>query len=89
MSVTLRGFPRTVAVTVFPGGAIGATFTIDGDLDAAGDTILSARHVSADLVTNADITANASIAGHNLVTIAVTNTTGGYVVLTYAKASAS
>ncbi len=76
MAVTLAGLPRTVAVTVFPGGAAGATFNIDGDLDASGDVIVSARHVSADFVTNADITANASVAGHNRVTIATTNTTG-------------
>jgi hypothetical protein len=84
MATTLRGFTRTVAATVFPGGAAGATFTVDGNI-TTGDTILSARHVSNDLTTNADITANASIASHNRVTIAVTNTTGNFVVLTYSK----
>jgi hypothetical protein len=51
--------------------------------------ILSVRHCSGDLQTNADVTANASITGHNEVTVATTNATGNWLVITYAKAAAA
>ncbi len=89
MAVTLKGLPRTVAVTVNVGKAAGA-HTIDGDLDASGDVLISVRHVSADFVTNADITAEFSITGYNTIdNTAGTNTTGNYIVVTYAKAAAA
>jgi hypothetical protein len=87
MSVTLRGFTHTVRVTVVPGGAAGA-FAIDGDLDASGDTLLSVRRCSNDLTTNADLTAEFSITGHNAITnVGGTASTGHFLVVTYAKAT--
>lgn len=89
MAITLAGLPRTVAVSVTPGGAAG-DHTIDGDLDASGDVLLSVRHVSDDFVTNADLTAEFTVAGHNLINNDLgTVTTGDFLVVTYAKASAS
>lgn len=89
MAVTLRGLPRMVAVCVIPGGAAGA-HVIDGDLDASGDVLLSVRHVSADFVTNDDLTAEFSVTAYNTIdNTAGTATTGDYLVVTYAKAAAS
>jgi len=89
MSLVISGFTRVVAVSVIPGGAAG-DHTVEGDLDASGDTLLSVRHVSGDLVTNADLTAEFSITGHNLINnVAGTNTTGDFLVVTFVKAASA
>jgi hypothetical protein len=88
MAVTLHGFPQTIAVTIVRGNIGGTAYTVDGDIDT-GDDILSVRHCSGDLQTNADVTGNASITGHNEVTVATTNATGNWLVITYAKAAAA
>jgi hypothetical protein len=90
MAVTLSGFPRLVEVAVIPGAAAGTTFLVPGNIKA-GDTLLSVRHVSANLVTNADITANGSIPAdtEGRVTVATTNSTGNFLVITWAKAAGS
>ncbi|MFW6079538.1 MAG: hypothetical protein ACODAE_07955 [Gemmatimonadota bacterium] len=74
-----------VATTVIPGGAAGA-HRIDGDLDASGDTLISVRHVSDDLETNDDLTGEFSVTGHNEITNDTTDTSGDFLVVTYAKA---
>lgn len=86
MAITYTDLTRTVAVTVTPGGAVGA-HTLDGDLDSSGDTLLSVRHISADLATNADLTGEFSISGYNEITNTTTDTTGDFLVVTYAKAT--
>lgn len=89
MAVTLKGLPRTVAVTVNV-GAVAGDHVIDGDLDASGDVLISVRHVSADFVTNTDITAEFTITGYNTINNAAgTSTAGNYIVVTYAKAAAA
>ena len=89
MAITLHGFTHTIRSTVVRGDIGGTAYKIDGDLDASGDVLLSVRHVSADLTTNADVTGNGSITGHNEVTIATTNGTGNWFVITWAKATTS
>jgi len=87
MSITIRDLNRTISVAVIPGGAAGA-HVIDGDLDASGDTLLSVRHISSDLTTNADLTAEFSITGLNTIdNSAGTDTSGDFLVVTYAKAT--
>ncbi|WP_425154699.1 hypothetical protein [Candidatus Palauibacter sp.] len=87
MAVTLEGLPRAVAVAVVPGGAVGA-HALQADLDAAGDALISVRHVSADLGTNDDLTAEFSITGYNEIdNTGGTDTTDDYLVVTYAKAA--
>jgi hypothetical protein len=87
MSKTITGFPRLVGVTVIPGATAG-TYNIPGDF-GVGCTILSVRHVSGDLQTNADITGNASIpeGTHGKIAVGTTNSTGNWLVVTYVKAA--
>lgn len=87
MGVTLSGFPRTIATAIVPGGAAG-NHQVPGDLQA-GDDLISVRHVSGDLVTNADLTAEFTIPAGSNATInnaAGTVTTGDFLVVTWAKA---
>lgn len=95
-STTIQGLPRVIAVTVVPGGAPDATFTLDGQLDAADATLLSVRHVSADFVThNDDVTDDFEIVGHNQIastggaTPDAPDTTGDFLVVTYARPAAA
>jgi len=82
---TLSGFPRDVGITVIAGGPAG-THRIDGDLDPSGDVLLSVRHVSSDLTTNADLTAEFSVSGLNEIdNSAGTDTTGDFLVVSYAQ----
>lgn len=85
MSITQSGFPRAVSCAVIPGGAPGQ-FNVPGNLKP-GDTILMVRHVSANLATNADITANVSITAgvHGRITVVTTNSTGNFLVIVWAK----
>lgn len=87
MGVTLSGFPRPIATAIVPGGAAG-NHKVVGDL-RAGDSLISVRHVSADLVTNADLTAQFTIPAASNATInnaAGTDTTGNFLIVTWAKA---
>lgn len=84
MTSALEGL-KNIAVTSVPGGAAGA-HSLDGGLHPD-DTLLSVRHVSADLTTtNADLTAEFSISGLNTIdNSAGTDTSGDFLVVTYAK----
>ncbi len=89
MSLAISGFTRIVAVSVVP-GAVAGDITVEGDLDGTGDTLVSVRHVSGDLVTNADRTAEFSITGHNLINNdAGTSSAGDFLIITFLKAAAS
>jgi hypothetical protein len=94
-STTIRGFSRTVAVTVVPGHTPPGSVVIDGMLDASGAALLSVRHVSADLVTNDDVTD-----GYEITALNTLGTTGGatpdapdsdgdFLVVTYARPAAA
>lgn len=86
MAVTLEGYSRTVAVAVTPGGAAGA-HTITGDLDASGDVLISVvSDDGADPGTRANLTAEFSVTGYNEIDNALgTDTTGDWLIVTYAK----
>jgi len=82
----LTGLKRRMAVTTIPGDVAGA-HQIDGALAASGDTLISVRHVSSDLVTNADLTAEFSVTGLNTISnVGGTDTSGDFLVVTYVKA---
>lgn len=85
MSVTVSGYNKTVATAVIPGGAAGA-HTIPGDLDAANDVLVSVVEDAAGVLT--DRTSEFSITGHNTIDNALgTDTTGDFLIVTYAKAT--
>lgn len=89
MAVTASGYSRTVAVAVIPGGAVGA-HEIPGDLDAADDVLISVvQDDGADPGTRADLTSEFSISDHNEITNTTTDTTGDFLIVTYAKDQAS
>lgn len=81
---TAEGWVRGIAIAVIDGGAAG-DHTVPGPLNAA-DDLISVRHLTVDFVTNADITAEFTITGPELVNNAAgTDTTGDFIVLTWAE----
>lgn len=85
MSETISGHPYTFAQAVVPGDAAG-DHTVPGIRD--GDQLVAVRHVSADFVTNNDLTAEFSIPAGSARTInnaAGTNTTGDFLVVAFAR----
>ena len=86
MSITQSGFNRTIGTAIVPGGPIG-NFSVPGI--RAGDTLLSVVSVTnANPPVPTNRTANASIpAGTSeTVAIAAVDTTGVWLVVTWAKA---
>ncbi|MDP2131951.1 MAG: hypothetical protein U0995_08825 [Erythrobacter sp.] len=86
MSATQSGFNRTIATAIVPGGPIG-NFKVPAI--RAGDTLLSVVSVTnANPPVPTNRTANASIpAGTSeTVAIAAVDTTGAWLVVTWAKA---
>ena len=86
--ITAPGFTRHVGIAVIPGGAAGDHVLPGGSPLGLGDTLVSVRHVSQDLVTNADITAEFTITGSNLINNSLgTVTTGNFLVVTWIEAN--
>ena len=86
--ITAPGFTRHIGTAIISGGAAGAHALPGGGPLDTGDDLLSVRHVSADLVTNADLTAEFSITGSNTIdNTAGTDTTGDFLVVTWAEAN--
>lgn len=83
MSV-LRGFPQGYAVQIVPGAAAGTPLPNVSGIKP-GDTLVNVRHITPDLVTNADVTANATITAPNEITVAVTNTAGAFVLAVWLR----
>lgn len=90
MSTTLEGLVRTIAVTVVRGGAAGDHVLPGGHLPASGALLLSVRQVAAAFSVNGtDRTAEFTITGLNLINNdAGTDTTGDFLVVTYALPAA-
>jgi len=89
-SVTIRGLPYTVRTTVVPGHTPPGSIVIDGMMDATA-VLLSVRHVSANLVTNTDVTADYEITGLNTIasvggaTPTAPNSVANFLVVTWAR----
>lgn len=84
---TISGFPRAIQSAVIPGGPAG-DHSVPGALNA-GDDLISVRHISSDLVTNADLTAEFSIVAGTSNTInndAGTTTADDFLIVTWAEA---
>ena len=71
------GFPVNVAVV--PGGLAASDLGPVGGIDAT-DSLIVVRHITPDLVTNADVTGEASITDADTVQLSTTDTTGDFVV---------
>lgn len=84
--ITAPGWTRAIGVAIIPGGAAGG-HVLSGPINA-GDDILAVKHLSADLVTLADITAEFTIAGSNALDNALgTVTTGDFILVVWAQAN--
>lgn len=82
---TISGFPRPISTAVIPGAAAG-NHAVPGGINA-GDDLISVRHLSADLVTNADLTAEFTIPAGTagIIDNALgTATTGGFLLVSWA-----
>lgn len=82
--ITAPGWTRAVGYALIPGGAAG-DHTLSGPIDP-GDDLIAVKHVSVNLVTNADITAEFTIDGTGLINNAAgTDTTGNFLVVVWAR----
>jgi hypothetical protein len=82
--ITAPGWTRAIGSAIIPGGAAG-DHSPPGPLNLD-DDLLAVKHVSADLVTLADLTAEFTIAGANLINNDLgTDTTGEFLLVVWAE----
>lgn len=82
--ITAPGWARAIGVAIIPGGAAG-DHSLAGPINLD-DALLAVKHVSADLVTLADLTAEFTITGANLINNALgTATTGDFLLVVWAE----
>ena len=81
MGSIVFGFPRPLRSAVVPGGPAGTHRVVTGL--KAGDTLVNVRHLSEDLVTNADITGESSISDAGEITTTTTDTTGNHILVVW------
>lgn len=79
---TIEGLGFPVSVAVVPGVAAAADLSPVGGIDPA-DSLIAVRHVTPDLVTNADVTGEASITAADTIQLSTTNTAGDFVVVVW------
>lgn len=83
--ITAPGWTRAIGTAIIPGGAAG-DHSVPGPI-GAGDDLLAVKHVSANLVTLADITAEFTISGAGVINNAAgTVTTGNFLLVVWAEA---
>lgn len=82
-----KGFSQAHASIIVPGGSAGSPLPQRIEGLQNGDTLVAVRHVSDgdDLTTNADVLSDASISGHEEVTLATTDTSGDFVLVVWLK----
>lgn len=82
--ITAPGWTRAIGYAIIPGGAAG-DHTVPGPINADAD-LLAVKHVSADLVTLADITTEFTIDAANLINNDLgTATTGAFLLVVWAE----
>ncbi len=82
--ITAPGFTRSIGTAMITGGTAG-DHVVPGPLNLD-DNLLAVRHVSADLVTNADILSEFTLDGANLINNAAgTDTTGDFLLVVWAE----
>ena len=80
-------FTRAIGRAVISGGVAG-DHSVPGGI-GSGDSLIAVHHVSADLVTNTDITAEFTIDAANLINnTGGTNTSGNFLAILWAEAVA-
>jgi len=83
MTITAPGFPRPIATAIIPGGAAG-DHKLPGWAPKSSDSLISVTHISADLVTRQDLTAEFSIIDAGTIdNTAGTDTAGNFLVATW------
>ena len=82
--ITAPGWTRSIGTAVVPGSTAG-DFVVPGPINLD-DDLISVTHASADLVTLADLTAEFTIDGANLINNAAgTDTTGEFLVVVWVE----
>ena len=83
-TIGAEGWDRPIGRAVISGGVAG-DHSVPGAI-SSGDNLISVRHVSADFVTNSDLTSEFTIDSANTINNAAgTDTTGDYLVVTWAE----
>ena len=82
----LQGMTKPLGFAVVPGGVNAAPLGPVPGLNTV-DTLVAVRPISDDLVTNADVKAQASIPDVDQVQLSTTDTTGDFVVVVWQEAS--
>lgn len=81
----VEGYPTPFGCAIVPGSAPGAMSPVPGI--NVEDTLIAVRHVSADLVTNADVTADFTITSADQVTNGgIVDTTGNFIIVVWKEA---
>lgn len=84
MPMIIQGFPQPLEMSVVHGGAAATGLRKMAGVQP-GDTLVNVRHISADLVTNADVTSDASVSAPDEITLALTDTTGDFVLAVWQR----
>lgn len=84
---SLQDFTRNVRSAVFRGGPAASPLVGGPPIGPnPGDTLIGCRNITNDLGTSADVLAEASILSNGQVQLSLTDTTGGFVVVTWVAA---
>lgn len=81
----LEGMSKPVGFAVVPGDAAASDLSPVSGV-CVGDSLISVRHISDDLVTNVDVTGDASITDADTIQLGTTDTTGDFVVVLWQEA---
>ncbi len=82
--ITAPGWTRSIGSAIIP-GAVAGDVTVPGPLNLD-DDILVVLHLTADLVTNADLTSEFSLDGANLINNdAGTDSSGDFLLVVWAE----
>lgn len=82
----LQGYPTPIGAASARGGSATTPLRGFGDGLDPGATLINVRHVSGDLLTNADVTSEATITAHGEITLSTTDTTGDFVLAIWKEA---
>ena len=78
---TIDGSNKPSTCTVVPGAAAAADIAVPGI--PSGASLIMVHHITADLVTNADVTSEASITDNGIIQLTTTVTTGDFVAVAW------
>ena len=85
---TISGLSTPVERAIFQGGPAASPLPrADGSGLNVGDSLVAVQHITDDLVTNADVSGEASIPTADKLQLTTTDTSGAWVVVLYKKAT--